>query len=544
MLNKQHSPPGKLLGAGRSGRVFLVDGEDSLIARKVFYTDKLAGIIQYILLGAVNPYIWNEDAIKCAFYRRKILRILVEYWFGGKLKVAEAKATRWNRQFKAYQMDTEFISGRHVGLRQPCSREQVGEFSALVDDIMLPLQQKLIAAGLDGLVWQAGKGTPTALNNFLLVNGTEGKNVFAWIDLESGVPALFPLNPVALFCFYLPRCFQYGRPLFDDVNIPRLREYLGDNQTKIEDMVGIHKYHQIVEDVNLLEYHQQQWKSMGRVDSSISYQLKTGIINQQQAQWYSRHPLLWYGRELLRIIRKFMYWMFLKLPPILMSKVIQIPYLRIIYKFGKFITSHRYRIYIARNYITSRILSWKERKQLPHAEAVNLIQHLQQDSSSEYLNDFGVHIGIKIFIKSLEYLVVPFLYLVGLIDELILITWLIVGGPIYRTTYTIWRTLQAGFTGKDIPWIALIIGLIPTVGTMAYPCQIIYSAKGRKRKIAQFIIYDFFTRIGKKIPIWGGEDTHTEHFFNRLADQLATTNYQPEVQLAKQKERTKSSPLN
>ncbi len=98
--------------------------------------------------------------------------------------------------------------------------------------------------------------------------------------------------------------------------------------------------------------------------------------------------------------------------------------------------------------------------------------------------------------------------------------------------------------GKDIPWIALIIGLIPTVGTMAYPCQIIYSAKGRKRKIAQFIIYDFFTRIGKKIPIWGGEDTHTEHFFNRLADQLATTNYQPEVQLAKQKERTKSSPLN
>jgi len=43
---------------------------------------------------------------------------------------------------------------------------------------MKPLQKRLIESGFDGLVWQAGKGNPVALNNFLLDN----KRNWVWID--------------------------------------------------------------------------------------------------------------------------------------------------------------------------------------------------------------------------------------------------------------------------------------------------------------------------------------------------------------------------
>ncbi|MCX7594341.1 MAG: hypothetical protein N2235_11360 [Fischerella sp.] len=521
MVKLQQYSSAKLLGAGRSGQVFLVASQGGLIARKIFYTDKIAGMIHYFLSGSPNPYIWNEDAIKCAFYRRKILSTLVQFWFGDKLRVAEAIATCWNQEFKAYQIDTEFISGRHVALRQPFSCEQIRELPALVSEIMLPLQEKLIEAGLDGLVWQAGKGTPTALNNFLLANDTPGNYVFVWIDLESGVPALFPLNTLALFSFYLPKSIKYGRPLFDDVNTSKLKQYINSYRLELEENFGSEKYEEILEYIFKLQHHQKKWKSMRRVDRSIQYQLKKGAIDEQQAQWYSEHPLVWYGRELMKIIGQFAYKFFMELPIAIVNKLVKIPYVQIFYQFWKFLSSHCYRSSLARRYIANRIKSWQDRKQLKNEESESLLEYLEQDNSSDYLNDFGVHLGIKIFIKAIEYLLVPLLYLVGLIDEFIFITWLILGGPIYRTIYTSWRILQAAIARQEIPWIAFFVGLFPTFGILAYPCQIIYLAQGRKKKIAQFIVYDFFTRIGEKIPAWGGEDTQTEHFFNLFADRIA-----------------------
>jgi hypothetical protein len=40
-----------------------------------------------------------------------------------------------------------------------------------------------------------------------------------------------------------------------------------------------------------------------------------------------------------------------------------------------------------------------------------------------------------------------------------------------------------------------------------------------------FIIHDFFTKIGEKIPAWGGEDTQTEHFFNCIGAVIARNRY-------------------
>ena len=77
MAALQQSDAAKLLGAGRSGKVFLVNNSKGASARKIFYTDTIAGIIHYFLFGSPNPYIWNEDAIACAFYRRKYFDIAI-----------------------------------------------------------------------------------------------------------------------------------------------------------------------------------------------------------------------------------------------------------------------------------------------------------------------------------------------------------------------------------------------------------------------------------------------------------------------------------
>jgi hypothetical protein len=310
----------KLLGAGRSGKVFLVNSPQGLLAKKIFYKDQLATIIHYLFFGAPNAYIWNEDAINCAFYRRKILSALVHFWFGDRLKVAEAISIDWNQEFKAYQFDTEFVSGRHVALRQPCNRERARELTALVRGIMMPLQKRLLESGFDGLIWQVGKGTPNALNNFLLAKNTPGhpfpavkrqglrmtvgQYVFAWIDLESGVPALFPLNPLTLFSFYLPKSIQYKRALFDDVNTQKLRQYVITYKINLQENWSEQQYNQILEYINRLETSQEKWKSMKRIESSIQYHLKKREIDEQQARYYLEHHFSWHKREAIALLRK------------------------------------------------------------------------------------------------------------------------------------------------------------------------------------------------------------------------------------------------
>jgi hypothetical protein len=170
--------------------------------------------------------------------------------------------------------------------------------------------------------------------------------------------------------------------------------------------------------------------------------------------------------------------------------------------------------------VREKIIDWQNRKQLSSEEANKLLHSLSKENTSDYLNDFGVHLGMKAFFPFLELSLGPLLFSLGIINEVILAGWLVMGGPIYRATYTIFRMFQAAAAGQEIPWVAFFVGFIPTFGFIAYPCQIIYSAVGKKGKLAQFIVYDFVSKLGRKIPIWGGEDTLTEHFFNNVADKL------------------------
>ncbi len=510
------------IGRGRSGTVFkssTKNGKD--LAVKVFSgVDELTNFVNYIFTGAPNAYSWSEDAVKCAHYRREILSTLISYWFDSRVRIANSYGVDWNEEAKAYKIKTEFITGRPVNLHHPFSSETDWELNDLTIKVMKPLQKRLIESGFDGLVWQAGKGNPIALNNFLLDN--EGN--WVWIDAESGVPALFPLNPLSLFSFYLPHSFKRKRALFDDVNTKQLKRYLKLEKDELTKKIGATAFDELMHSVGKLEKHQQEWKSIRRIKKSITYNLKKDKLTQEQADWYSKNQLAWYSRELTRLLKKGIVKIIYKLPAKVIRKLLSINYWQLIKNTVRFVFIGKYRKESVEELVKSRIAEWENRGQLSKEHADYLRDQAEHESTSPYLADFIILIGLKPLTNIIELLLLPTLYAMGVINEATLAIGVTLGGVIYRTAYTagkmIYEHLLFSREKRNSRWIALIVGMIPTIGNAAYPTQMVYSASSKSKELAEFLVYDIMSRVGAKIPIWGGKDTQTEHFFNHLPNIL------------------------
>lgn len=489
------------------------------VARKAFRSDRLTRLVQYLLLGAPNPYSWNEHAVKCAVLRRQILAPLVGSWFGDKLRVAEVLGYAWDPERRSFHLDTEFVEGGPPMLHHPMNRRGAEEIDDLVNHVMAPLQDLLEESGFDGLVWQAGRGNPVALGNFLRVAGTDRRSRWVWIDLESGVPALFPWSPRALLCFYLPRAWHWRRPLFDDVNVERLQEYLQVHRARLREQLGADGLERLHARARELEFHQQEWKQLPLHQRGIRYQEAKERLTPEQARHYLLRPMRWYLRELYRVPAKTVLLAGAALAWIT-AKIGRLPLRRGAVAAVRFLGSQRYRTQVARAFVARRIASWEERGQLVPEEARALRAKLHEETT-EYLTDFGVHVAIKPFVKAVEYLGFgAFLYGAGIIDEGALTAAVLLGGCAARTLYTLGRVLQATLKGRERPWIALGVGTVPIVGNLAYPLQIVYSGAGEKDVLAQFLLYDGCSAIGRKLPIWGGRDTLAEHAFNHLPDRI------------------------
>lgn len=488
------------------------------LACKVFGSHGVTKLVQWVLLGSPNPYVWNEDAVRCAVLRRTILTDLVPLWFGPRLRVTNAVAHEWNEAARAFELRTEFSPGRPPALHHPLRRHDGDEARTLVRNLLRPLQRHLIDAGFDGLVWQAGKGNPVALNNFLFEPETDGGR-WSWIDLESGVPALPAINPIDLFGFYLPRTVAFRRPLFDDVNAGKVQAYVAARAKPLRDRLGADRYETLLGEVEELGTLQARWKGLRRVERSIEYRKMRGDLTDEQAAWYRRHPLRWYARELqrsgpaaVRLIGKAMrrlgkLWRRLELKTLLVA-------------IGKFLASQSYRASIARGHVSRSIDAWRDRGQMSTTDADELRAHLDSEESTSYMTDFGIHLALKPFVKSIEYWVFPLLFATGWISGTTLAVAILAGGALGRTLYTAGRLLQSVVHNREKPWIALFVGVLPIVGNFAYPLQLLYSSTREQDSLARFILYDHFGRLGRKLPVWGGPDTQTEHIFNRLPDRL------------------------
>ena len=333
------------------------------------------------------------------------------------------------------------------------------------------------------------------------------------------MPALIPINPIDLLCFYLPKSFRHRRALFDDVDVQRLRAWLADHREALVQHLGPQPWEQLQQDVESLVDAQQQWKSIRRHVRSIQYRLRRGQITRQQADWYTPRPLRWYARESRRAVSTVAHKI-VSLGVRLSLLLAGIDWKHAAQTVWGMLSSQKFRVRAVRTYIASRIESWRDRGQLEDAHADDLLRRLEGAESSRYLIDFGVHIAVKPIVKPLQWWLVPALMAAGAVDTTLGLFLLATGGAIIRTVYTLCRCIQNAVKRREVPYLALFVGVLPTVGNLAFPAQIIFTSAHERARVAQFLVYDTFTRIGRHQPIWGGPDTATEHFFNSLPDWL------------------------
>lgn len=515
------------IGRGRSGEVFLDTTTYALpAAAKAFVGDPLADAVHLLLSGAPNPYRWSEDAVRAAFWRRQIIADLVRYWLPDRLEVAEPLGVAWNPEARAWELHARFAHAFPTALHHPFSAARDGEQVALRDEVMRPLQRFLRRAGFDGLAWQAGLGNPVAANNFLVNErrtrpGTPPGPRWTWIDLESGVPALFPLDPRPLLSFYLPRSLRNRRALFDDVDLQRLETYLDVEAGAIRERLGNETLERVRDAARQLARHQQRWHALGRLRAGVEAAVATGKLEPSRAQHYLDHPLRWQVREMTRGARRV--WRGLTALPALarrMATRLLDPWLA--RSTVRFLISHQYRVRVARLYALGRVRHWRHRRQITSREASWLRRVAHREDQATYLSDFAVHLAMKPFYKGASIIGLPLLAQAGLIPLWAVPVGLLAAGPGCRSLYTGLRVLQCRLRRRRAPWMALLVGLIPIAGSAAFPAQIVRSSRGRDGKLAGLILYDFLTSLGRKVPIWGGADTATEHWFNRLADRIVT----------------------
>ncbi len=508
------------IGSGRSGIVFLShDAAGTPIARKVFESGTLTRLVQYALLGAANPYAWSEDLVRAALLRRRILGTLCQVWFPGRLRVAPAHSHGWNQDYRAFEMLCAFSPGRPPRLHHPLDRSGRAEVRELREEILRPLARHLCEAGFDGQLWQAGMGNPVAFANFLLETSAKGERVWNWIDLESGVPALFPLDPRVLLRTYLPLSWKHRGPLFDHVDVDRLEAWLQTHRAFIDARMGTGTTHQLESDAAALRVSTDAWTSMPRRERAIRSQVAKGKITSADAERYARRPVRWFLHEARRAVRGtwvraigFVKRNFGRMRCLRLGRLPRAA--------TRFSTSQIYRERVARDFVLQRIDKWEQRRRLDPEAARTLRERARRETSSAWVSDFAVHVAIKPIVKGTEWILFPLLVTAGLLQPSTVPIVILAGGSVSRTIYTLGRLIQDAIRGRELPWTALWVGTLPVIGNLAFPLQIVRSGRDSDDPLARFVLYDGMSVLGRRMPIWGGPDTLTEHVFNHLPDRV------------------------
>jgi len=157
---------------------------------------------------------------------------------------------------------------------------------------------------------------------------------------------------------------------------------------------------------------------------------------------------------------------------------------------------------------------WESAKRISVEEASDLRQDLSGREVQAYTRGFGMHLALKIFSPIL----VP--AKVGGIAVFVtsgnpwfLLPILLI--PAMRTIVTLaswWATRKEHVPHGE----ALISGLLPTIGSVAFPLQMFTT----RPKLSTFLIRDAASMLGRRLPIYGGPDSRTEIAMIRWTDYL------------------------
>jgi len=511
----------KLLGNGRSAVVYRMETEQGDTARKVFTGSTAASIAHLFFYGSPLDYRWCEAAVKSAFYRRKTLRPLLKYWFGETLRIADTYDWGRDEVKSALYLDTEYIEGHQARLFSPFLFKQKTEIYHLRNQIMPQLQKHLKQAGLIGTVWQAGYGQPCAFPNFLCVRHGEHENEhrWVWIDAESGVPAIVSYHLPSLFGFYIPRALKRRRILFDDLDAQQLRDYLRQNETELKESMGCGEWTKLNENAEKLMDMQGQWAMETRLSRSVGYYFFRGVVTEKQRDYYQCHKLRWYGflaRYLSKKIPRKLKQKIVEYMPLIWERIRPIEWFKILVA-GIFSTE--YRIKLSRKFTMRSIDRWLCYHRITPEQQKRLIKKLHENNNNMWLADFGVHLAIKPLGYLLRFTLIPLLVMFDVVSIPVAGILFLFMGNILRTSYTLFRAFKCLLNRQPIPWTALLLTPVPTIGTLAFPCQMLHNAcKGHL--ISQMIIYETCSAAAAAIPVWGGRDNGWDHRFNQFAHRI------------------------
>lgn len=454
--------PGKsaYLGAGRSGRVYRTkaDAGNERIVRKVFVSSGMTRLVQRAVLGFPNPYAWNEHAVRTAVLRRQVLAPLVEVWFEGRLRVARAIGHAWNERFGAFELQAEYIDGHRARLRHDHDPAEPDEYEDLVGNVLRPLQHHLLEAGFDGTAWQAGLGNPQAVANFLrcAAQDAPGRETWAWIDLESGIPNIIPFSPWTYLRHVLPRTLRHRRPLFDDVDCSKLRIYIKRRGRELVDRLGVDEYCALLDRIDLLHFHQEAWRSPKR---------------RARLDPRTRRPTA-------------------KMPPPLPSRRRRppAPAPRTV-RFEPGVPASFTR---SREWVAERVLTWHDRGQLSASTASSWGRALSAASPRGPIARLGPQCRLE--------------------SSLMIATAAGIGAAVGSGAAGL---LMVGACAAGLAAIPAAVRFGRTLGALRHPDR-----SRAEDEILRFAVYEAAARIGRSIPIVGGPDSALEHRCNRLANRL------------------------
>jgi hypothetical protein len=574
----------RTLGRGRGAGVDLVRDvhADRLIAEKVFgfgrgLSSSITTALYWLCYQAPFAYRTTASAVWSAYYRRKALRLLSEYWFGRPC-VADALYVRWDRAAQAFVLGTEYIAGRgpRVASPDPCLLQRWWGASALpprppqeMDELvafMERLRAHLRDSGFIGAQWQVDRRTLVATANCL-----HDGHSWVVVDLESGVPALTIPR-------YLRQGLGIGRfPLFDDTDFTTVWSYVERHSEALAQRLGLDKRWDLQHLLKELEQHEHAWKR-GEVAllrepqrwrrpadrahirrQTLQRWLQTGRITPETASRLERAPLRflghWIGGGALNRVRRWARFLgdrtyrgaaiapyvavwvqtgrldavrgarlvddpcVWPLAVTALAAMLPVPLLRFLRdsRYRAVALTRAYRLLVDERYQLLRAEQFIRGRidawQSVHRLTTAEAEELRQMVATPSAQEYVRGFGVHLALKAL----LPS----ALLDPLFVGT-AVATGSMYPLALMFTRSMA--ITVYTLArWIkhpavgfgtALVVGLVPKLGILAYPGQLLTIHP----QLASFLVRDLAARLGQRLPIYGGPHTLTEHGLIRYAD--------------------------
>lgn len=162
--------------------------------------------------------------------------------------------------------------------------------------------------------------------------------------------------------------------------------------------------------------------------------------------------------------------------------------------------------------IQSAIEKWQTSGRLSPEESLELKQLAVSQEMDEYARCFGLHLSIKLISPLIFTAKVGGVAAFVATGNLMYLLPMAIS-PLLRTAITVSRMIQNAGRGPAYGE-ALLVGLVPVVGTLAFPVQLYASSP----RLSTFLIRDAVARLSRLIPIYGGKDSRLEIEAIKAAD--------------------------